>query len=150
APATVAAVLLAAIVGRADVETLGAPGAAQVVEGKRRVHPRRRADGNWTGASGSARLRAYGPSAACTCAGPGGRPGPHIPSTFSWVLRPPWWRGEFHEGWVGDVSATTWVSTTRLVSEPWTISCPMTDTGSVGANHPCPRSGPSPMSPAAH
>src|SRR6266568_611790 len=65
-PAVVAAVLLSAIVSSADVEAVRTPGAAQVVEGNARVHPRARADRNWTGASGSSRLRAYGPSAACT------------------------------------------------------------------------------------
>ena len=65
-PAVVAAVLLAPVVPRTNVEARRAPRAAQVVEGNARVHPRSRVDRNWTGASGSSKLQAYGPSAACT------------------------------------------------------------------------------------
>jgi hypothetical protein len=55
-------VLLPAEVPSADMERPRAPAADQLVE-KNGVHPAARMDRNWTTASGSARLRAYGPSA---------------------------------------------------------------------------------------
>ena len=120
--AAVAAVVLSAIVPSAYEEARRAPGAAQVVEKNAGVHPQVRVDRNWTGASGSARVRAYGPSAACT-EGVGLQPGPLILSTCSPVVRhAPWW-GEFRDGSRLVSGAAANVVLSHLVMGwPWTMA----------------------------
>src|SRR5262249_19654879 len=109
--AAITAVLLAAIVSATDEEPSGAPAALQGVEGNP-VHSRRRVDGNWTGASGSARLRAYGPFAARTVRVRVAARA-RTPSPSSVGLTPSAAAGRVSETLCSDVSATTRAAAAR-------------------------------------
>jgi hypothetical protein len=78
-------------------------------------------------------------------AGPGGSPDPHIPSPHPSVIRPARWWGEFHD-------RPSW----SLVLRPHGSLAALGHgngrcraAGSGGANHPCSRTEPLPMLPAA-